>query len=104
MGQPRKRDKYEAAELLGPLVWPLVQGKARVYGPGAGNPATTGVTISYMFKNVAYISTEQYELLRTQVLLPFEQEYLSPARMTVLYLEGLEKVAKDRILEVFENE
>lgn len=103
MGQPRKLDKYEAAAVLTPLVWPLVQDKAKVTGPVGGNPVTSGVHISCS-KGIATLTTEQYELFRTGVLLYFVDAYLYTSRMRVLEFEGLDTVARDRILEVFEGQ
>jgi hypothetical protein len=96
-------DKYEAAELLSPLVWPMLGDKVDVNRPVAGNMATSGVQLSYNRTRVT-LTTEQYDLFRTEVLVWFAENYwLKPITLTIPPSE-IDRLVRERILEVFEEE
>ena len=59
---------------LAPLVWPLVTDEAIVYGPIPGNNVVASVRILHRGKYTT-LSVDQYEQLRTGVLIPISQQF-----------------------------
>lgn len=102
MANPKTLDKYEAAAVLTPLAWPIIQGRTLIGEPIPGNNAAAGVNIQYRGTHTT-LTTDQYELFRLEVLIPItEQFFIGPFnRQGDIIL--IEKAIKDLILEVFED-
>lgn len=103
MAQPRTLSKYEAADVLTPLVWPLVGDRAIVFDPRPCNVVTTGVTIKYDRTELT-MTVDQYELFRVQVLQYIASHYYLKPITRVIPSSELELRIRERILEVFSDQ
>jgi hypothetical protein len=92
-------DKIEIVELLTPLVLPMIRDQAIIGKPINGNILGIGVSIQYKDSYVT-LTTDQYELLRTEVLIYVTEKFQG----YILYDENeLQNLIRDRLEEVFIN-
>lgn len=105
MGSPRKLNRYEAVEVLSPLVMPMIRDRAVVGSPVGSNQRTAGVPIFYEGRVTVTLTTDQYEMFRVQVLQYIQDRLGSkPFLMVSLGEAQIDLLIRDRINTVFADE
>lgn len=102
MPGPNILTKNEAVVALTPLVWPMINDRAIIGTPIPGNNLVAGVDIFYAGEHTT-LTTDQYELLRTQVVIPITETYFLKPLGYSTPLSEIEKHIKVLIEQAFND-